>query len=179
MINNSILDLITVPWVTCVLFAAVRLRIFTVLSNQAMTAEEIASKCGAILHLLKPLLDTCVIIGLLQSHNDTYANTHFSKEYLVDGEQHYVGDLIELQHLEFSQWEQLAEIIADKQASEKAKLSEEMNYSTFIKAMNNLGMLGEAEALKIRWISQDVKKWWMQEVDQGYIQSCFARNSQD
>ena len=148
MITNSILDLITVPWVTCVLFAAVRHRTFTILSNQTMTAKEIASKCGAIPHLLTPLLNACVSLGLLQSNNNVYSNTHFSAEYLVDGEPHYVGDLIELQHLEFSQWEQLADIIAHRQKSDQAKPPEAMNYSTFIKAMNNLGMLGEAEALK-------------------------------
>lgn len=113
-----------------------------------MTVEELSSKCGAIPHRLKPLLDVCVSMGLMVLQNRRYMNSPFSRVYLVEGEPLYVGDLIQLQYDESKQWDTLYDImIGDKDMVHEPR-SEELKHKTFIRAMNNLGMLGEAEALE-------------------------------
>jgi 2-polyprenyl-3-methyl-5-hydroxy-6-metoxy-1,4-benzoquinol methylase len=145
---NSISDLLIAPWTTCVVFTAIRLKIFTILSNEMMTVEELSSKCRAIPHLLKPVLDVFVSLGLMDLQNDKYMNSHFSRVYLVEGEPRYVGDFIKLLYDESKHWDKLYDIVVEgktlcvEESTDKAKLR------TFIKAMNNLGMLGEAEALR-------------------------------
>ncbi|MFQ6084429.1 MAG: methyltransferase [Candidatus Aminicenantia bacterium] len=146
--RNTISDLLIAPWTTCVLFTAIRLKTFSILSNREMTAEEISSSCGAVPRLLKALLDACDSMGLVISKNGKYMNSHFSKVYLVEGKPHYVGDLIELQYSESKQWDKLYDIVIGSNNLIDSQDIEKVNYRTFIRAMNNLGMIGEAEALK-------------------------------
>jgi hypothetical protein len=146
--KNSIFNLITAPWKISVTFTAIRLNLFTFLANNEMTVEEIALKCHSIPHLLKPLLDACESIGFLMLENDKYRNSHFSRVHLVEGEPLYVGDLVKLQYNESKQWDKLYDIILGIEEKNVDRRVEEDKHRTFIKAMNNLGMLGEAEALK-------------------------------
>lgn len=113
-----------------------------------MTVEELSSKCRAISHRLKPLLDVCVSMGLMVLQNKRYMNSPFSRVYLVEGEPLYVGDLIQLQYDESKQWDMLYNIMIGDKNILHEPWSEESKHKTFIRAMNNLGMLGEAEALK-------------------------------
>ena len=145
--THSILDLILAPWKTSVLSTAIRLNLFTVLSNDSLPIDEIASKCNAIPHLLKPLLDACVSMGLLILQDDKYMNSHFSRVYFIEGEPQYVGDLVKLQFNESKQWDKLFNIIIDIENKKKGEDKAEFKERTFIKAMHNLGMLGEANAL--------------------------------
>jgi SAM-dependent methyltransferase len=110
-----------------------------------MTVRELASKCNSIPHILKPLLDSCVSMGLLDLHNDEYMNSHFSRIYLTEGGPFYVGDLIKLQYFESNKWNSLYDIILGNQ--EQCEVNEEIVHRTFIRAMHNLGDLGEADAL--------------------------------
>jgi predicted nicotinamide N-methyase len=148
--KNTISDLVLAPWTTSVLFAAIRLKIFSLLSNKKMTIDELASKCQAIPGFLKALMDACVSMGLVEYKNDTYMNSHFSQVYFVEGEPFYAGDFINIVYTESLQWYKLIDIIKGKKDVSEEKPSEIFNYSRyqFIKAMNNIGMLGEAEALK-------------------------------
>lgn len=145
---DSINKLLIAPWTTSVVFTAIRLKIFTVISNRMMSAEDIASMCGANEKLLKPLLDACVCMELLISHNNQYKNSCLSLRYLTEDEPNYVGDLIELQYDESNQWDKLYDIILSEHEEGKEKRTEEDKLRTFIRGMNNLGMLGEAETLK-------------------------------
>ncbi len=150
MMRNTISDLVLAPWTTSAVFIAIRLKIFSFLSNKKLTIEEIASKCKAIPGLLKALMDACVSMGLIECENDKYMNSHISQIYFVEGEPSYVGDFIDILYTESLQWYKLLDIIKGKKEVSEEKQSEILNYSRlkFIKAMNNIGMLGEAEALK-------------------------------
>ena len=143
--TNSILDLILAPWKISVLFTAIRLNLFTILSNDSLPVDEIASKCNAIPHTLKPLLDACVSMGLLILQDDKYMNSHFSRVYFIEREPQYLGDLVKLHYNESKQWDKLYDIIIEnkKRGEDEAEFKER----TFIKAMHNLGMLGEANVL--------------------------------
>lgn len=144
----SIYDLLVAPWTACVVFTATRLKIFTILSNKIMTVEEISSICKASPHILKALLDACVSMELIISKDGKYMNSHFSKVYLVEGKPHYIGDFIEFQYDELKQWARLYDITTGRDSFRDESSTEDINYRAFIKAMNNLGMMGEAEALK-------------------------------
>jgi predicted nicotinamide N-methyase len=65
----------------------------------------------------------------------------------VEREPQYVGDLIKLQYDEGKQWDRLYDIIIGSSHEGEDQDTSEVDYRTFTKAMNNLGMLGEAEAL--------------------------------
>ena len=145
---QSISDLMTRPWSTFVLFAAVRLRLFSILGDRAMRAEDVAAECGASSHPLRALLDACVGMELVTRRDDRYVNSHFSLVYLVEGKPLYMGDFFDLLNAESARWLGLSGLIGGTCRPGEGKPREAPDSLTFIKAMNNLGMLGEAEALK-------------------------------
>jgi hypothetical protein len=144
--NDTIFDLIVTQWKTSVLTTAVRLKIFTILSDKQMSVEELSSHCQSIPRFLKPLLDACVSMGFLNLTNDNYYNSHFSRVYLIESEPYYVGNFIQLLYNESRQWNKLYEIVKNGEKFTDEQTAEEV-HRTFIKGMNNLGMLGEADAL--------------------------------
>jgi ubiquinone/menaquinone biosynthesis C-methylase UbiE len=83
-------------------------------------------------------------MGLLQARTDRFTNSTFSNKYLVEGEPEYVGDLLKLQFQEWDHWRKLSEIFQKNRKMEKQKVS---SHEIFIRGMDNLGKLGEAEAL--------------------------------
>lgn len=146
--NNSVIDILLAPWITGVLSTSIRLNVFSVLSDQELTADEIAEKCMTIPHYQKILLDSCVSLGLLEFENNKYKNSHFSRIYFVEGERFYVGDFLKLVNDESLQWFQLPDIIRGNVQVVKDQPYIRSDYQTFIMAMNCLGVLGEAAALK-------------------------------
>lgn len=143
MIDKRVFDLITAPWKTRVVFVAVRLRIFSLLYNKTLTIQELSETCDAIPLLLKSIADVCVSMNLMEYQNGRYKNSPLSERYLVEGRPNYIGDLIQLQDDESGHWDKLIDLVMGR----RERRSEEDRYRTFIKGMNNLGMLGEAEAL--------------------------------
>jgi len=146
--KTSISDILLAPWITGAITAAIRLRIFSILANRELKVEEIASECEALPNRLKPLLDACVSLGVLESENDKYENSHFSLVYFVEGHHFYVGDFIKLVNDESLQWFQLPDIIRGNEKINKQLPYVRSDYKMFITAMNNIGNLGEAEVLK-------------------------------
>lgn len=146
--KGTISDILLAPWITGVITTAIRLKIFSILSDRELTVEEIASKCEAIPNYLKTLLDACVSLGFLEFENDKYKNSHFSLVYFVEGQRFYVGDFLKLVNDESLQWFQLPDIIRGNEKINRELPYIRSDYKTFIRAMNNIGNLGEAEALK-------------------------------
>jgi predicted nicotinamide N-methyase len=146
--KTSISDILLAPWITGVITTAIRLKIFSVLSDRELTVEQLASKCEAVPGRLKPLLDACVSLGFLGFENDKYKNSHFSLVYFVEGQRFYVGDFLQLVNDESLQWFQLPDIIRGNEKINQELSYIRSDYRTFITAMNNIGNLGEAEALR-------------------------------
>ena len=145
---ESLSELLTGAWKTYVTFAAVHLRIFTILDDREMTAEELAKSANAVPHLMKALLDACAAMGLILQQDNIYCNSHFSRIYLVEGKPAYLGDIIEVFRGESGPWLNLHELIRTGRASTAQPVIAPPDTRTFIKGMNNLGLLGEAEALR-------------------------------
>jgi hypothetical protein len=84
----------------------------------------------------------------LAQENNRYRNSHFSRVYFVEGSHFYVGDFLKLVNDESLQWFQLPNIIRGTEKINENPPYIRSDYRTFIMAMNNLGNLGEAEALR-------------------------------
>lgn len=112
-----------------------------------MTVDEIAALSSAQKGPLEGLLDACTAIGLLRRQGNLYGNSHVSDAYLVEGRPLYLGDIIEVQSIETGNWERLYSLVISGDTSAGGGARREVTPELFTMAMNNLGMLGEAEAL--------------------------------
>jgi predicted nicotinamide N-methyase len=141
------MDTLLAPWTNRVLFTAVRLRIFTILADQSMTVEEISSGMGTATHHLKPFLDACASLDLLLQKDGKYRNSQFSQVHLVEGNPGYIGDFLQIVSAESKQWDDLYGKITGRDDDPSVRHEGEKDSRRFTHAMNNIGMLGEAEAL--------------------------------
>ena len=144
----AISDILLAPWITGVITTAIRLNVFSTISEKELTVTEIASKCEAIPDRLVPLLDACVSLGTLEYDHNKYRNSHFSRVYFVEGQNFYVGDFLKLVNDESLQWFQLPDVIRGEEKINEKSPYIRSDYRTFIMAMNNIGSLCEAEALR-------------------------------
>ena len=142
--ENSIFDLVIAPWKSEILNTAIRLQVFTVLADRQMSAKEVSAETNAHEVILQAVLNALVCMGLLQILNDKYKNSHLSRVYFVEGEPYYVGDFIQLLANESSKRSKLFSIVSK---GKEISADPSASYRTFIKAMHNMGMLGEVDAL--------------------------------
>lgn len=77
-----------------VLFTAVKHDIFTVLSEDPKTAEQIAQEIGTDSYITEKLLTALVAIGLLAKGSEKYTNTALAETFLVKGNPFYQGNYI-------------------------------------------------------------------------------------
>jgi SAM-dependent methyltransferase len=139
--------MIFTPWATGTLFCANQLKIFTRLAEKPMTAEELSEKLGAVSQALTTLLDTCTALKLLEKKNNRYANSLLSNIYLVEGSPLYLGDIIEVLSIESVKWGGLYDLVMGNNEEVLKKEVKEIPSHRFTMAMNNLAMMGEADAL--------------------------------
>jgi len=142
--NTSIFDLVIAPWKTAVLNTAIRLKIFTVLSDRHISAKELAAQTNTHKVSLQAVLNALVCMGLLRFEKDKYQNSHLSRIYFVEDEPFYVGNFIQLLANESSKWNRLFSIVSKEK---EIPCDFDQSHRTFIKAMHNMGMLGEVDAL--------------------------------
>jgi len=147
MFGNQLLDMIFSPWATGTLFCANQLKIFTLLAEKPMTAEELSEKLGAVPQALATMLDTCTALKLLEKKNNRYANSLLSNIYLVEGSPLYLGDIIEVLAIEAVRWNGLYDLVMGNNEKVLKKEVKEIPSHRFTMAMNNLAMMGEADAL--------------------------------
>src|SRR5215208_2917980 len=68
---------------SAVLFAAINLDVFTILSSGTKTAQELATACNAHPRAMQLLLNACVVEGLLVASGERYANSDVAAGYLA------------------------------------------------------------------------------------------------
>jgi len=76
---------------TAMLMAAVRLRLFTHLSERSMTAADLAATTETRLAATERLLGGLQTLGLVEREGDTYRLTPIAAHFLVEGKPTYLG----------------------------------------------------------------------------------------
>jgi SAM-dependent methyltransferase len=147
MQGNSVLELAFSPWSMYAVFAASRLRIFTLLRSRPMTVSELSQHLQADDKLLPALLDVCVAMGLLHRDRGGYVNSHLSESCLVEGAPLYLGNIIELQSIESATWQRLYDVVAGKGSAEQKLSPSQAEPRLFTLAMDDIARQGEAAAL--------------------------------
>ena len=139
---------------SCVLFAANKLDVFTVIGEGGKTAVEVAEQVRANLRGIERLLDACASLGLLVKKNSVYLLSEDSKEMLDRTSSHYLGDWVAhwADMMVKGNWQKLAENV-----SAGKPLPVEFEDSSFddrrdplqnwIVGMHEMGVAGHAEIL--------------------------------
>lgn len=76
---------------TMILLAAVRLRLFTHLEPQLLTATELAARTDTTPTLLERLLQGLITLELIEKTGEHYSLTPLAAQYLVEGKASYLG----------------------------------------------------------------------------------------
>ena len=125
-----------------VVMAANHLDFFTTLGDEALSAEEVASRCGTHPRSTRILLNACVALGILEKERDHYRNSAEARESLVRGKPTYMGDGIAHQEDLWQPWGRLHEAVRTNQrVSERSNLVAQTEvHRNFILAMHNRAM---------------------------------------
>lgn len=94
-----------------VLFAAVKLGVFSALEEGAKDFEAIASATGCSPRGIRMLLDCTAALGLLEKKRDLYGLNRFSRRYLVPSSEDYVGQVFMYSDLLVKLWSTLPEAV--------------------------------------------------------------------
>ncbi len=127
-----------------VVMAANHLDFFTALGDEALSAEEVASRCGTHPRSTRLLLNACVALGILEKEGNLYRNSTEARESLVRGKPNYTGDAIAHQDDLWQPWGKLHEAVrTNRQVAERYTLVEQPEvHRNFILAMHSRAMQG-------------------------------------
>ena len=81
-------------WNSALLRAGIKLNVFSLLQNQALSGDEVAQTCGANRRYMEAFLEACTALGLLDKEGDRYTDSAQAAAFLVPGKPTYVGDLV-------------------------------------------------------------------------------------
>jgi precorrin-6B methylase 2 len=125
-----------------VLHIANRLDVFSILSGNAMTAEQLADKCNTKPETLEKLLIACAAMALVAKQEHSYANTEMAEKCLVKGAPLYQGDIIAHSATVWHYWDQLEEEICGVRSEDQAAAA---NHEHFIRGMANITAGGRGQ----------------------------------
>jgi len=122
--------------------AANHLDFFTTIGEEALSAEEIASRCNTHPRSTRTLLNACAALGILEKEGELYRNSPEALESLVRGKPTYTGDGIAHQEDLWEPWGKLHEAVrTNHRVAERYALVEEADvHRNFILAMHNGAM---------------------------------------
>lgn len=124
-----------------VLQAAVKIGLFTVLSDNEYSCQQLASLCSAKNDSLNKLLIACCSMGFLRKKSGLYSNTELAEKYLVEGKTLYQGNIIAHAANVWNFWNDLPdEILATPQPDDEVE-----SHRNFILGMKNITMAGRGD----------------------------------
>jgi len=125
-----------------VLQIANEIDIFTTLSDEEMSLEELCRKCHTKPDMTEKLLIACTAMDLLEKSGSRYKNTELSKTYLVQGQKLYQGNIIAHSATTWNFWNNLEDEIWLESAP---KVKEADEHRNFIMGMHNIAVAGRAD----------------------------------
>lgn len=147
MFADKMSSILFAPWATYTVYTASKLKIFNFLAVRPMKVEELAEAVGAVPRFLKALLDACAVMGFLLRRENTFENSRLSSLYLVEGNPYYLGDIIEVLSIEAESWKRLYDLMKKGEDADILGTESETEPHRFTMGMNNLALIGEADAL--------------------------------
>ena len=93
--KEQILNLALGYQLSQVLFAALRMDIFTILDREPITASALASALQSDRNSVRRLVNVLVDIGLLEYRDHCLQNTRMASRYLVKGKSAYLGNCVQ------------------------------------------------------------------------------------
>ena len=96
---------------SAVFFAASDLDVFSHIGNDALSAVDLAPRCGAATEPLRLVLETCADAGLLRRDGDRFHNTPTSQTFLVKGRPSYLGDSLKYARDLYPAWGAMPELV--------------------------------------------------------------------
>jgi hypothetical protein len=91
---GEILGLSGSYWRSLTLHAAVKLDLFSIIGDQALSAAQVATVIGADEHGVATLLNAAAALGLLEKKDGCFSNTESSARFLVASSPSYIGFMI-------------------------------------------------------------------------------------
>jgi len=139
---GSLLGLSGYYWRSCVLHAAVKLDLFTVLGNESQTAEAVAAGIKADSDGTARLLNALAAMKLVTKNQDRFANTSAGVRLLSKSSPEYIGHMILHHHFLMESWQQLDKSVSTgKPVRTTLAFGEPAVRESFINGMSTTAML--------------------------------------
>lgn len=95
-----------------VLNVATKLRIFSLLSDNGASLDDMVAELGLPRRTAEALLNACVSLRLIEKQNDSYANSAVAERYLVEGKDEYFGAYLSFAgEMLYNHWSHLLETV--------------------------------------------------------------------
>jgi hypothetical protein len=138
---GKLLELSGAFWKTCTLHAAVKLDVFSVIGDDQLSAEAIASKINGSPNGVARLLNALVAMALLEKNDEVYGNVSGSRQFLSKQSPHYIGHIIMHHHHLVEGWSQLDRaVVSGKPVRSRSSFSTQERRESFLLGMFNLAM---------------------------------------
>ena len=119
-----------------------QLDIFTLLSAEPLTSDQIAQKCNSNPDITNKILIACVAMGLLKKTHDKYQNSKLSAQYLVKDKPLYQGNMIAHSAAVWDFWTSLPDMITTPGIQQTRP---PFNHTDFILGMLNITAAGRGQ----------------------------------
>jgi SAM-dependent methyltransferase len=128
-------------WKSFALHAAIKLGIFTIISSEELTGEDIAQRLGAKKRGVVMLLNALAAMNLLVKKGDRYSNTPSSISFLSKDSPEYMGHIIMHHHHLALSWSKLDEAVrTGGPMRTRSSGSDEECRESFLMGMFNIAM---------------------------------------
>jgi cyclopropane fatty-acyl-phospholipid synthase-like methyltransferase len=138
-------------WRSAILRAAIKLDLFHLLGNQALTSEQITRQLQANnSRRVGSFLEACTVLGLLVKDNESYRNSELSLTWLLPAQTTYYGDL--MMHLtnHWNTWGKLDELVISGKSElpfENGFTSEADYWANYMLGQHNRALTGQSNNL--------------------------------
>ena len=137
-------------WNSAVLRAGIKLNVFCLLQNQALSGDEVAQACGANRRFMGAFLEACTALGLLDRKGESYTDSAQAQAFLVPGKPTYVGDLVLHITNYWHTWGKLDQLIKEGRTElpfENGFVDASTYWTNYLLGQHNLATAGQNEYL--------------------------------
>ena len=138
-------------WNSAIVRAGIRLQIFPLLEESALTPSEVSSHLGANPRFVEAFLEANVALGLLDKvGDDGYKCSDMSSAYLVPGKREYVGDLALHITNYWRSWGNLDRLIVEGRTElpfQNGFTDASTYWADYMKGQHNRALSGQADNL--------------------------------